>query len=171
VGVIPSISVAVIAAPGPVTDLGLEIDPGAVTDLAQAAEIDPEVETGLEPEQDQARDQVQDLDQVREQDQAQGQVQVRDRVRERDQVQGQVQGLVQGLVRAGKVPLAANGIVEDPHQEAVNVVHPVVPANQDQEHQGAQRAEVVVADQQVVVVVDVAEEVEVAVVDVDVDLK
>jgi len=44
-----------------------------------------------------------------------------------------------------------------------------VPANQDQEHQGAQRAEVVVADQQVVVVVDVAEEV--AVVDADVDPK
>ena len=151
-----------VTGPGAETDLGLEIGLGAVTgpvrevvqapDLVVDRDLAQEVGAVTDPvqEQDQAQDQVQDLDQVRERDQVHAQARVQDRAQDRDQAQGQVQD----RVRAGKVPLAANGIVEGLHRGTVNVVRPVVPANQDQEHQGAQRAEVVVVDQQVVVAVD-----------------
>ncbi len=166
--VILSISVVVtllVVATGPV----LGIDPGAETDLVLEAE-----------------DLVQGHDQVREQDPARGQVRDKNQVRwidqgnqvvpERDknQVRWIDRGhhLVQDRVQAGKVPLVANGIVEDLHQGTVNVVRPVVPANQDQEHHGVQQAEAgVAADPRAAVVVDVAEEVEVEVVDADVDPK
>ena len=154
-----SISV-VVTDPEVETDPGLEIGPGVETDLVLEAE-----------------DLVQGHDQVREQDQVQDQVQeqdlVQDQVQDKSQVQWTGRGShVQDRVLAGKVPLVANGIVEDLHQGTVNVVHPVVLANQDQEHHGVQRAGAgVAADPRAAVVVDVAEEVEVAVVDADVDPK
>ena len=153
-----SISV-VVTDPEVETDPGLEIGPGVETDLVLEAE-----DLGLE-----AEDLVQGHDQVREQDQ------VQDQVQDKGQVQWTGRGPhVQDRVQAGKVPLVANGIVEDLHQGTVNVVRPVVPANQDQEHHGVQRAGAgVAANPRAAVVVDVAEEVEVevAVVDADVDPK
>ncbi len=168
---IPSIS-AVVIDPGAVTDPGLEIGPGAETDLVlEAEDLVQEADPVLE-----AEDLVQGHDQVREQDQVQDQAQAPDQVQDKGQVRWIDRGhhLVQDRVQAGKVPLVANGIVEDLHQGTVNVVRPVVPANQDQEHHGVQRAGAgVAADPRAAVVVDVAEEVEVevAVVDADVDLK
>jgi len=141
VAVIPSIS-AVVTDPGAVTDLVQEIDPGAATDPVQV--VDRDLVLG------QGKDLVQEVgavaDQVPEQDPA----------RDRNRVQVQDQARDKDRVRVTKVPLVANGIVEALHPETVNAVHPVVLANQDQ---GAHRAgaEVVVA--------------EVAVADVDVDLK
>jgi len=175
---IPSIS-AVVIDPGAVTDPGLEIGPGAETDLVLEAEDLVQEAEDLVQEADpvlEAEDLVQGHDQVREQDQVQDQAQAPDQVQDKGQVRWIDRGhhLVQDRVQAGKVPLVANGIVEDLHQGTVNVVRPVVPANQDQEHHGVQRAGAgVAADPRAAVVVDVAEEVEVevAVVDADVDPK
>ena len=146
-----------VTGPGAVTDLGLEIGLGAVT--------------GPVREVVQAPDLVVDRDLAQEQDQAQGQVQAPDQARDKGQAQWIDRGhhLVQDRVRAGKVPLVANGIVEDLHRGTVNVVRPVVLANLDQE---AHQAEVVVdAVVPVVAVVDAVAVVAEVVVDVDVDPK
>jgi hypothetical protein len=186
VAVILSILVAVIAAPGAVTDLVLEIDPGVGTGLAQAVETDLEAVTGLvqvaeiDPEavRNQAQvvavtDPVPEQGQVRDRNQAQ--VAVTNPAPEQDQVQGrnpvQAQDLAQAQdrVRVTRVPLVARARVEVLHPGTVNVVHRVAPANLAQE---VHPAEVVVDEAvPVEVAVDAAAAAEVAVADVGVDLK
>ncbi len=195
--VIPSTSV-VVTGQGEVTDLGLEIV--QVTDLAQGTDRTGQIDLGLEivqvtdlllevgtdpgavadqvREQDQVHGQAQVQDRVQEQGQVHGQAQVQDRVREQDQVHAQAQ--VQDRVRdkvvpepVVEVPLVATQ-TDAPRQGTVSEVDPVVPANQEQDHQGVLQAGVE-ADQRAGVV-DVAEVVVVAVaadvvVAVDVDLK
>ena len=168
--VIPSISAVVIVALGEVTDLGLEIGPEAVTDLAQAAEIDRVVVTGLAlvavvtgpvPEQDQVRDKdrVQVQDQVLEQNQAHAQVQGLDQVRDKD------------LVPVTKVPLVARARAEGQHPGTVNAAHRAVPVNLAQEVHLAEVVVDVAVPVVVAVVGAVAAAAEVVVADVDVDLK
>ena len=131
-----------MAIEGVETDLAQATGPGAVTDLAL--------------EHDQARGQVQDLDQVRDK----GQVQWIESKRQDNQaVAERVTRVLLVATRAGRnLP------------GTVNAGSQVVPANQDQEHHGVQRAGAV-ADQRAVVVVDaVAVVVDAVVVDVDVDL-
>ena len=160
-----------VTGPGVVTDLGLEIGLGAVTgpvrEVVQAPDL--VVDRDLAQEQDQVQDLVRDKGQAQEQDQVHAQVRGKDPAQWTDRGHHQDQD----RVRADKVPLAANGIVEGLHQGTVNVVDPVAPANQDQGRQGVQPAEVVAADPRAAAAVDVAEEVEVevAVVDADVDPK
>ncbi len=155
--VIPSILVAVIA-PGAVTDRGLEIDPVVETDLVPEAVIDL------------VQGQDRDLVQGQDRNQAQEAVAEIDPVPEQDLALARNRVQVQGQVRVTKVPLVAREGVEVLHPETVNEVHPVVLANQAQE---VHRAEVVVdVAAPVVVVVDAVVAVaEVAVADVDVDLK
>ncbi len=179
--VIPSISA--VATQVEETDLVLEIDPEVVTDLAQVVEIDPEVETDLalvaeiDPEAVTnlvqvvaVTDPVRDKDRVLGQDQAQA----LDLAQEQNQARAQVLGLDLVLdkdqVRATGVPLVARARVEVLHPGTVSVVHRAAPANHAQE---AHPAEVVVdAAVPVEVVVDVVVvAAEVAVADVDVDLK
>ncbi len=157
-----------VIALGEETDRGLEIDPVVVTDLGLEVEIGPVVDRDLVQGQDrdlvqgqdrnQAQEAVAEIDPAQEQDQARARVQGLDQVRDKDRV------------RATGVPLVAREGVEVLHPETVNEVHPVVLANQAQE---VHRAEVVVdVAAPVVVVVDAVVAVaEVAVADVDVDLK
>ena len=150
---------------GPV--LAAEIDPEAVTGLAQAVEIDLEVVTN-QVQVVAETDPVPEPDQVRDRNQAQ--VAVTDPVPEQDRARDRNQAQVQGQVRVTGVPLVARARVEVLHPGIVSVVHPVAPANQNQE---AHPAEVVAdAAAPVVVVADaVAVGAEVVVADVDVDLK
>lgn len=181
--VIPSTSVAVIG-PGAVTDrvqeivrtdLGLEIvqAPG----LAQVVGLGLElvVVTGPVLVQDLVRDKdrVQWIEnqaqgQVRGQDQVPEQGQVHAQVRAQDRVHAQARGkIVPGQVI--KVLLAATraGVLLP---ETVIVEDLVVPANQEQDRQGVQRA-AAVAVVAAEVEADVVAEAEVVVVDVDADLK
>ncbi len=174
--VIPSISVVVIVALGEVTDLVLEIGPGAVTDPVQVIDLVLEADLVQEAEdQVQEQDQVQGQDQVQEQDQVQDQAraQVQGQVRGKDQVQwieSRHQGNQAAPERVTRVPLVATSAVRQ-LPETVNAVGRVVAANHVQDRQEVQRAGVV-AGQRVVVVAAVVDVVAVdVVVDVDVDLK
>jgi hypothetical protein len=143
-------------------------------------------------EQGQVRAQARDKDRVQEQGQVRAQARGQDRVQERDQVHAQVQvrdkdqvqwiDQGQDQVRDKVVP---GPVVEVPWADTrtgallpgiVNAVDPVVPANQEQDHQGVRRAGVGVEADQRAEVVDVAEAAVVAVavvvvVAVDADLK
>ena len=113
---------------GPV--LAAEIDPEAVTGLAQAVEIDLEVVTN-QVQVVAETDPVPEPDQVRDRNQAQ--VAVTDPVPEQDRARERNQAQVQGQVRVTEVPLVARARVEVLHPGIVSVVHPVAPANQNQE--------------------------------------
>ena len=142
--VIPSISAVVIVALGEVTDLGLEIGPEVVTDPGLEVEIGPVVDRDLVLGQ--GKDLVQEVgavtDQVPEQDPARdrNRVQVQDQARDKDRVRWIDRGhhLVQDRVRADKVPLVANGIVECLHPETVNAVRGAVAASHVQDRLGVQ---------------------------------
>jgi len=138
-------------------DLQLEVETDQVR--ARARDRDQALEPGQAHAQAQVQDQVLELGQVH------GQARVQDQVREPDQVHAQVQWTDQGQdqVRDKVVP---GPVVEVPWADTrtgallpgtVNVVDPVVPAAQAQDHPGVRRAGVGVEADQRAEVVDVAE--------------
>ena len=154
------------------TDPGLEIV--LATDLLLEEETDLGAVTGPVPEQDQVHAQAQVQDRVQEQGQVHGQAQVQDQVQWIDQDQDQVRDKVvpEPVVEVPLVVTRTGALLPG----TVNVVDPVVPANQEPDRQGVLQAGVGVEADQLAVVVDVAEAVVVAVAvvaaaAVDVDLR